>query len=149
MSQLMTNILSSHLRVSRSYGVLNVPSVNPIYVCTCPFDFALAHYTMHVVRHLFFKGHSKFFPAIAELISVGAFLFFLRQYCLVGWKFVGKVCSSSNFYIVLFIVMWCDDLMNLLMKIRGPCQGPELHPYHIDNDIWELGLRNSFSILFN
>ena len=127
MSQLMTNILSSHLRVSRSYGVLNVPSVNPIYVCTCPFDFALAHYTMHVVRHLFFKGHSKFFPAIAELISVGAFLFFLRQYCLVGWKFVGKVCSSSNFYIVLFIVIWCDDLMNLLMKIRGPCQGPELH----------------------
>ena len=37
-----------------------------------------------------------------------------------GWKFVG------NFYGVLnAIVGWCCELMNVPMKIRGPCQGPD------------------------
>ena len=38
-----------------------------------------------------------------------------------GWKFVGKVRSSWNFYWVLYgIVGWCYDLMNVRMKIVGP-----------------------------
>ena len=38
-----------------------------------------------------------------------------------GWKFVGYFCGVLN-----AIVEWWYELMNVQMKIRDPCQGPDL-----------------------
>ena len=56
-----------------------------------------------------------------------------------GGKFAGKVRCSWNLFGDMYSFECCYELINLRVKIRGPCQGPELSTMH-----WKPPSKSSF-----